>query len=66
MVVEVDNKIIRLTHEMRNDQTGEIAATTSIVGLYINVVTRRALPLPANVCALGLRLISRQEEIRFS
>ena len=33
-IVEVKDKIIRLTHEMTNDATGEISAITHLVGVY--------------------------------
>ena len=58
-VSEVNDKTIRLVHELRNDQTGEIAATTSILGLYIDATARKARSLPPIVRARALMLIHR-------
>jgi len=48
-VLEIKEKSIRISHEMRNDGTGEIAATTVIVGVHIDTVARKARPLPVDV-----------------
>ena len=34
-VLEMKEKSVRVIHEMRNDETGEQAATAKIVGVYI-------------------------------
>jgi acyl-CoA thioesterase FadM len=31
---------------MRNDETAEIAATTTLVAVCLNLATRRAMPFP--------------------
>lgn len=48
-VLEVKAKSLRLFHELKNDETGEVAATTDTVGVHIDTVTRRARPLPPDV-----------------
>ena len=48
-VLEVKEKSIRLTHEMRNDETGELVATTEIVGVYIDASLSKACPLPSDI-----------------
>jgi acyl-CoA thioester hydrolase len=48
-VLEVRNKSIRMRHEMRNDETGEVVATTEIVAVHIDAVLRKACALPADV-----------------
>lgn len=48
-VLEIKEKSIRISHEMRNDETGETAATTVIVGVYFDTVARKARPLPEDV-----------------
>lgn len=48
-VLEVREKSIRLTHEMSNDETGELAAATVIVGVHIDATLRKASPLPSDV-----------------
>src|SRR6476661_501743 len=48
-VLGVKDKSIRLTHEMSNDETEEIAAITVIIGVHLDTNTRRARPLPADI-----------------
>ena len=48
-LLEVRDKAIRFVHEMRNDDTGEIAATTVLVGVHLDMTSRRACRLPADV-----------------
>ena len=47
-ITEVKEKSVRFVHEMRSDESGEIAATTVLVGVCINTTTRRATPFPAD------------------
>ena len=47
-IAEIKEKSVRFVHEMRNDETAEIVATTTLVGVCINLTTRRATPLPAD------------------
>jgi acyl-CoA thioester hydrolase len=42
--LEVNEKTLCMTHEMTNDQTGELAAVTVIVGLHIDAYLRRPVP----------------------
>jgi acyl-CoA thioester hydrolase len=48
-VVEVKDKVSRILHEMRNDETGEVAATATIVAICLDAYTRAARPLPSDV-----------------
>jgi acyl-CoA thioester hydrolase len=48
-ILEVKEKTIRFIHEMRNDETGELAAKTDIVGVYIDAALRKACSLPSDV-----------------
>jgi acyl-CoA thioester hydrolase len=45
-VLELKEKSMRLSHEMSNDKTGELAATSNIVGAYIDANLGRACALP--------------------
>ena len=49
-VIEVREKLVRFCHEMRNGETGEIAAITLLVAVHLDTRTRksRALPLPVS------------------
>src|SRR5262249_39646958 len=48
-VLEIKEKAIRFVHEMVNDETGELAARTVIVGVYFDTKLRRARPLPNDI-----------------
>ena len=48
-VLEVGNRSIRFSHEMKNDETGEIAAISVIAGVYFDAKTKKATPLPKDV-----------------
>jgi acyl-CoA thioester hydrolase len=48
-VLEIREKVIRFFHEMYNDETGEIAATTELTGVHLDTVLRKACPFPAQM-----------------
>jgi acyl-CoA thioester hydrolase len=48
-ILEVKEKTIRFVHEMTNDETGELAARTILVGVYFDTTARKSLVLPADV-----------------
>ena len=56
-VLEVNDKAIRIRHEMRNDETGELSAATVTVGVYLDAVARKACPLPSDVRERAKRMI---------
>ena len=50
-IVEIGNKSVIFRHEMRNVETGEIAAITTLTGLYFDRVARKAISLPDDIRA---------------
>jgi len=48
-ILEVKEKAIRFAHEMKNDETGEVAARTVLVAVCLDTSTRRARALPTDV-----------------
>jgi acyl-CoA thioester hydrolase len=56
-VLEVKEKVIRISHEMRNEEAGEMAATTTITGIHLDTQLRKSCPFPPTV-------IERAQEIR--
>jgi len=48
-IQEVREKVIRFTHEMTNQATQELAARTVLTGVCIDMTTRKARPLPADI-----------------
>ncbi len=56
-VVAVGEKWIRFEHRMENDEKRELAATTTLTAVHIDVTVRRACPLPDDVRARALEMI---------
>lgn len=50
-VVEFGDKSIKFRHEMRHTETGDLAAVTTLTGLYFDKVARKAISLPDSVKA---------------
>src|SRR5215470_6732690 len=48
-VLEGREKSVRFAHEMTNDETGELAAKTVVTGVCIDLVSRKARPLPGDI-----------------
>lgn len=48
-VLEVNYKSVRFRHEMWNDETGELAASTVVVGVHFDLTARKARSLPLDV-----------------
>ena len=48
-VKEVREKVIIFLHEMTNQETQELAARTTLTGVCIDMTTRKARPLPADI-----------------
>ena len=48
-VLEVKDKSIRFAHEMTNDETGEVAARTTLTGVYFDTSLRKARSLPPEI-----------------
>jgi acyl-CoA thioester hydrolase len=62
-VRRVDEKAISIVHELVNDDTGEVAATTMVVGVHIDALARKARPLPADVRARAMLMIEESGAI---
>jgi acyl-CoA thioester hydrolase len=55
-VLEIKEKSIRFQHEMRNEETDAVAATTTLVGVHLDTTSRRACALPPLVSARAKEL----------
>ena len=49
VVREIHEKRIVFVHEMRNDETGEVAARTTLVAVHMDTAARKACPFPEAV-----------------
>src|SRR5438874_3367277 len=48
-VLEAKEKSVRFTHQMTNDETGEVAATMLVIGVCIDTIARSARDLPRDI-----------------
>jgi acyl-CoA thioester hydrolase len=48
-LLEIRDKVIRFVHEMRNAETGEVAALCELTGVHMDRATRRSCPFPEAV-----------------
>jgi acyl-CoA thioester hydrolase len=60
-ILEIRDKVIRFAHEMRNDETGEMAARTVLVAVHLDLATRKARALPDDVRGRARSLIRVDE-----
>ncbi|MEW5873054.1 MAG: thioesterase family protein [Chloroflexota bacterium] len=56
-VVNIRDKVIQFHHEMVNDESGELAATTTITGVHMDLGTRKSCPFPDEIVQLGQAMI---------
>lgn len=56
-VLRITNRSIHITHQMQNDDTGDLVASTNIIAVHIDASTRRARPFPADVHDRAMALI---------
>ena len=56
-VLEIREKVLRFAHEMRNLETGEIAATTTLTGVYLDTQVRKSCPFPPIILEQVRKLI---------
>jgi acyl-CoA thioester hydrolase len=50
-VLEIEGRKIRFRHEMTNEETGEIAAVTTLLGVHMDTAARKACPFPPEIVA---------------
>jgi len=56
-ILEMRERVIRFYHEMNNDESGEIAATSVITGVHLDTETRKTCPFPPEVIETGQQMI---------
>jgi len=56
-VLEVREKVIRFYHEMHNEETGEVAATTVLTAVHIDAQIRKSCPFPPTVIERAQKMI---------
>lgn len=56
-VLEIHEKVLRFAHEMRNSETDEIAAMTTLTAVYLDTQLRKSCPFPPAVLERTRELI---------
>ncbi len=54
-ILEMRERVIRFYHEMRNEETQAVAATTTLTAVHLDRVTHKACPFPAEILERGHR-----------
>ncbi len=57
-VIEIKERVLRFSHEMRKTDTGEVAAATLLTAVHLDTKARRACPFPADVAARAQALVA--------
>ena len=58
-ILEIEGRKIRFRHEMRNEESGEVAAVTTLLGVHMDTQARKACPFPAEVVVRARELRDR-------
>ena len=59
-ILQIEGRKIRFRHEMTNEETGEIAAVTTLLGVHMDTQARKSCPFPPEIVARG-RALCRAE-----
>ena len=62
-ILDVAEKVVRIFHEMRNEETKEVAAFAVITGVYIDIALRKSCPLPVDIRDSFLELKLAEEKL---
>ena len=67
-LLEVKDKSVRMVHKMVHDASGDVAATTVVVGIHIDASLRKAIRFPEDVRQRAVKMKEREtpafQEIR--
>jgi len=55
-ILQVEGRKIRFRHQMTNEDTGEVAAVTTLLGVHMDTQARKACPFPPEILARGRAL----------
>jgi len=55
-LLEMQEKVIRFYHEMRNEETGEVAATTTLTAVHMDAEKRKSCPFPPEILKRGRKM----------
>ncbi|HEY0457866.1 MAG TPA: thioesterase family protein [Pyrinomonadaceae bacterium] len=61
-ILEMKEKTVRFFHEMRNEETGEVAALTELTGIYLDAETRKSTTFPENILKRGREIAAEYHQ----
>jgi len=61
-LLELQGKKIRFVHEMINGETGEVAATTELMGVHMDTEIRKSCVFPDRIIAKGKEMVASSTE----
>ncbi|MFZ0318950.1 MAG: thioesterase family protein [Candidatus Sulfotelmatobacter sp.] len=61
-ILEIREKVIRFHHEMRNDESQAVAATTTLTAVHLNRETRKSCPFMKEILERGRLMISADKK----
>jgi acyl-CoA thioester hydrolase len=64
-LLEVKDKTIQFTHEMFNEETGDLAASSTTTGICIDANARRARSLPSDIRECALKMIESAKDLGY-
>ena len=59
VLLDIKDKAVRFSHEMRKADTGEVAAITTLTGVHLDTVARRACAFPAAIREKAAALLAQ-------
>ena len=48
-ILDIDGRKIRFRHEMANEESGELAAVTTLLGVHMDTLARKSCPFPPEI-----------------
>lgn len=57
-ILALEGKKIRFRHEMRNNDTGEVAAVTTLLGVHLDTQARKACAFPPELVAKAQQFVA--------
>ena len=55
-LLSLEGRKVRFRHEMHNDDTGEVAAVTTLLGVHMDTAARKSCPFPPEILARATAL----------
>jgi acyl-CoA thioester hydrolase len=61
-ILEIRERVIRFHHEMQNEETQAVAATTTLTAVHLDRVKHKACPFPQKILERGRRMMTGERQ----